>query len=96
MKRRMGWLFTFWLLVGGAAGAEEPLPPPAGAAPLRDGAITRQWLERQRQGRQAAPAPQPLSGPVQEQVYERYRKSFAHPIPERFDREQMSAGTGLH
>lgn len=79
-------------LAAGAAKAEAPPPAaPATESAAQEpaiGEVTRQWLESQRRGRQASAKPQPLSGPVQEQVYERYRKSFARPIPERFESER--------
>lgn len=94
MRRKYAkWLLPLCLLGCRAAAAEEPPAPPA-AATAQAGAIgesTRQWLESQRQGKQAAARPQPLSGPVQEQIYERYRKSFSHPVPERFESERANS-----
>lgn len=69
---------------------------PGGDAPqhAEPGSATRLWLDRQRQGQQAAAQPQPLSGPVQEEIYERYQNSFSHPIPKRFESESISSGSG--
>ncbi|HZX32443.1 MAG TPA: DUF3613 domain-containing protein [Rhodocyclaceae bacterium] len=94
MKRHQWkWLVALWILGGTAIADEQPASPEAVSPPAAAGAETRQWLDNQRQGRQASPKAQPLSGPVQEQVHERYRKSFSHPIPQRFDREELGAGT---
>lgn len=91
--RHAKWIVALGLLASGAAaGAELPSAEPV-ARPPETGDATRQWLDAQRQGKQASAKPQPLSGPVQEQVYERYRKSFARPIPDRFQREQVGGGT---
>lgn len=92
----MNWRCLMWmlpLLAGAAVGAEPPPEAQTLVRPAEPGADTRQWLERQRQGKEASDKAQPLSGPVQEQVYERYRKSFSHEIPERFQREQIRGGS---
>jgi len=49
------------------------------------GSQTRQWLDMQREGTQASQQAQTLPGPVMDQVYQRYIKSFGHPIPERYE-----------
>ena len=84
------------LLGACAAVGERGAAPSGGDTPKRaeTGEATRQWLDRERQGQQAAAQPQPLSGPVQEQIYERYQKSFSHPIPERFESERVNSGSG--
>lgn len=90
MKRRsVKWPACLWLWAGACAAADNMA---AALAPQANGEATRQWLERQRQGSQASAKAQPLPGPVMEQVYERYRKSFAHPVPERFESERLGAG----
>lgn len=96
-SRNLGLSLTIalWLTVSGTVLASETS---AGAtlAPQspQQGEIARLWLGRQRDGTQAAAQPQPLPGPVLEQIYERYRKSFAHPIPEHFESEHAgSRGT---
>lgn len=67
-------------------------PSTAAAAPATGfGADTRTWLELQNSGSQASTTPRPLPGEAATQVYERYIKSFAHPIPERFNRESFAA-----
>jgi hypothetical protein len=94
MKRyQWKWLAALWILGGIAVADEQPASPEAAPPPAAVGSATRQWLDNQRQGRQASAQAQPLSGPVQEQVHERYRKSFSHPIPLRFEREELGAGT---
>ncbi len=92
----MSWQNAKWIAVLGllasAAAAEPPAAEPGAEQPVL-GQATQQWLASQREGKQASATPQPLSGRVQEEVFERYRKSFSQPIPERFPREQVS-GTG--
>lgn len=91
--KHVKWIAAFGLLaLAAAAEAEEAAPAPA-ARPVADGEVTRQWLDRQRRGSQASAKAQPLSGPVLDQVYDRYRKSFAHPVPERFESERLGAGS---
>lgn len=72
------------------AQAEEP----ATAQQPRPGDETRAWLQLQSSGRASVAAPQPMSGEVADKVYERYLKSFTHPIPEQFQRESFSAAGG--
>lgn len=91
-SRNMGLRLTvlLWLAASGMAQASET-PAESTMAPQsqRQGEITRLWLDRQRDGGQAAAQAQSLPGPIMEQIYERYRKSFAHSIPEHFEREQI-------
>lgn len=91
-KYTVGQVAALCLLAGGVGAWAEPPVEESAARPPEFGQMTRQWLESQRQGKQASEKPQPLSGPVQEQIYERYRKSFSHPIPERFESEKVNAG----
>ncbi len=49
------------------------------------GSQTRQWLDMQREGSQASQQAQTLPGPVMDQVYQRYIKSFGHPIPDLYE-----------
>lgn len=85
-------------LLGGCASGGDPAaagePQPSRAA-QDNGSATRLWLDRQSQGQQAAAKAQPLSGPVQEQIFERYQKSFTHPIPERFESERVNTGSSV-
>ena len=53
------------------------------------GSQTRQWLSMQREGTQASQQAQTLPGPVMDQVYQRYIKSFGHPIPERYEEREI-------
>ncbi len=55
------------------------------------GHSTKQWLKLQREGEKASKTPQPLSGPVAANVYERYKESFSHPIPEYFTTSEGDA-----
>ncbi|KQU84987.1 hypothetical protein ASC78_06295 [Variovorax sp. Root318D1] len=59
------------------AEAEELDPPP-----LRLGDATQNLLAWQRSGEIASPTPRPIAGNVASRSYERYVKSFEHPIPE--------------
>lgn len=92
MKRRYPrWLLPLCLLSSGMSFGAAPeateAPPPQVS---ESGKATRQWLEHQRQGAQASSKPTPLSGAVQEQIYERYQKSFSHPIPEHIASERAN------
>lgn len=53
----------------------------------RNGATARYWLELQRSRALASPHPQPLSGPVQQEIHKRYVESFTHKIKERLRQE---------
>ena len=83
------------LMTGLSHGADVTAEAPSPEIKNEIGAVSRQWLALQRNGTQASKTPQYLSGQVQEQVYERYRKSFTHPIPERLSsgaiREESAA-----
>ena len=83
------------LMTGISYGADAPAEAPPPETRNEIGVVSRQWLALQRNGTQASKNPQNLSGQVQEQVYERYRKSFTHPIPERLSsgsiREESAA-----
>jgi hypothetical protein len=59
------------------AEVEEFDPPP-----LRMGDATQSLLSRQRSGEIASRTPRPIAGSVASRSYERYIKSFEHPIPE--------------
>lgn len=60
------------------AEAEEFESPP----PLLLGDATQNLLAWQRSGEIASPTPRPIAGSVAGRSYERYLKSFEHPIPE--------------
>lgn len=49
--------------------------------------LTKTWLELQRSGSQASPHAQTLSGPVMQNVYERYKESFSKPIPQMTEQD---------
>ena len=59
-----------------AEAEERDLPP------LRLGDATQSLLAWQRSGEIASPTPRPIAGSVASRSYERYIKSFEHPIPE--------------
>lgn len=70
---------------------------PAKVAPTRGegfGADTRYWTSLQVSGAAAVTDERPLPGEVATKVYERYVQSFAHPIPEKFDRDSFQSGSG--
>jgi Ni/Co efflux regulator RcnB len=58
------------------------------------GKDTRAWLDLQRSGHAAWGHPRPLSGEAADRVYERYLRSFTHPIPEAFERGGFVRGGG--
>lgn len=70
------------------------------AAPLTVGASEREalgkdarnWIEFQISGEAAERSPDGFSGEVAERVWQRYLDSFAHPIPERFERDRFIEG----
>lgn len=75
------WILVLALIAPTAVlGRQEPRPP---------GTETRAWLELQRSGNAALGAPRPMSGEVADKVYERYLRSFGHPIPDTFNRERF-------
>lgn len=89
MKHRSPVLFTALipvLLLASAAALADDAPPPA------SGADARAWLDLQNSGSASAPTPRPMPGEVADRVYERYLKSFEHPLPERFEREDLGTG----
>ncbi|MCB5184473.1 DUF3613 domain-containing protein [Methylobacillus gramineus] len=51
---------------------------------------TESWLALQREGEQASPNKQTLSGPAMDNIHKRYLDSFTRPIPERFDPGQFN------
>jgi len=95
MKRQhAGCLAAALLLVWGmSAQAEPPEAAEPAAEQAGNGEATRLWLERQAQGSQASTKAQPLSGPAMERVYQRYLKSFTHPIPDRLENERIGTGS---
>jgi hypothetical protein len=51
--------------------------------------VTSRLLAQQSSGQNASAQEQHLSGKVSTEVYERYIKSFSHPIPERFSKDSF-------
>lgn len=82
-----GWLAAAACVAGAAEPATMPTYPPEAAAPERVavGDATSRLLSLQRSGAAASAVPRPIPGPVAARSYQRYLKSFEHPIPERFD-----------
>ncbi|MGR9107268.1 MAG: DUF3613 domain-containing protein [Gammaproteobacteria bacterium] len=56
------------------------------------GSVTRRWLELQRSGAFASPREQTVAGPIAENIYERYVKSFKYPIPDFFYKSDSVGG----
>lgn len=71
--------------------AAAPVMAATEPAPRAVGDATSQLLALQRSGAAASPVPRPITGDVAARSYQRYLKSFEHPIPERFD---TTVGTG--
>ena len=63
-------------------------------APYVPGSVTRSLLQRQAQGLEASSHQYTQSGVVAQKVYERYVKSFTHPIPEHSASAIAKAGLG--
>lgn len=71
------------------AEAEEFDPPP-----LLLGDATQNLLAWQRSGEIASATPRPIAGGVASRSYERYLKSFEHPIPEHLSSTVTKSGGG--
>lgn len=65
----------------------------ASAPPAAFGDQTRAWVSLQESGAAASKVERPLSGEAGTRVYERYLRSFEHPIPEQFERQSFSSGS---
>jgi len=65
-----------------AAGAGQEAAEDFALQPLRVGDATAGLLAWQRSGEIASPTPRPIPGAIAYRSYERYLKSFEHPIPE--------------
>lgn len=79
-------------LLASAQAQEAPAAPAASAeaapapAPARRqvGDATRELFEKQRSGSLASTTPRNIAGDVAQRNYDRYLRSFEHPIPESF------------
>jgi Protein of unknown function (DUF3613) len=86
MHRRISIAVSFSLLSASALSAAELSTESSGEA-------TRRWLELQRSGAVASSNRQTVSGPMADQIHQRYLKSFKHPIPEFYYQEKRSRGS---
>jgi len=75
-------------IVGMQASAESENEIAGDVAKAESLPSVKAWLELQRSGKAASEQPQPLSGPVMDQVQERYLKNFTHPVPPYFEHVQ--------
>ncbi len=71
-----------------------PNPAFADSLAYSIGMEPRRWLELQSSGVEASKNRQMLSGPVADEIYKRYLKSFEHPIPEFYKTYQGGGGSG--
>ncbi len=68
--------------------------PPAPIAPAPAGDDVRNWIDLQTRTAASPAPPRPMSGEVADQVFQRYLKSFSHPIPDQFQRQDFVEGGG--
>lgn len=66
--------------------------PLVGKADPKSGTDARAWVDLQKSGKAASKQTRPVPGEVADKTYERYVKSFDHPIPETYNRESFTSG----
>lgn len=76
------------------AAAEEQAAEESALQPLRVGDATEGLLAWQRSGQIASPTLRPIPGVIAHRSYERYLKSFEHPIPEYLNSSVKKAPSG--
>ena len=86
-KNGMRWILALALIAPGAAFAQQQ-------SELVVGSETRSWVELQTSNNASLGTARPMPGDVADEVYSRYVKSFSHPIPEHFEREKFTSGSG--
>ena len=69
-------------------------PAPPAEETEAPGTQTQSWVDLQVSNNAALGAARPMPGEVADQVYQRYLKSFTHPIPEYFQRDNFVQGGG--
>ncbi|QOF82074.1 DUF3613 domain-containing protein [Variovorax sp. 38R] len=86
--------------VGMQSTQDQPSPQPQVAEPeefdpssMQIGEATQSLLAWQRGGEIASPTPRTIAGNVASRSYDRYIKSFEHPIPERLG-STVTSGAG--
>ncbi len=67
---------------------------PVNAPPDASGVTLDSWVDMQVAGTQSVSESPALPGPIASKIYDRYANSFAHPIPDRFERENFGTGSG--
>lgn len=70
--------------------AEEKFAP----QPIQVGDATEGLMAWQRSGQIASPTPRPIPGVIAYRSYERYLKSFEHPIPEYLNSSVKKTSSG--
>lgn len=71
-------------MLAAAAEPDAAREEPVADARVRVGDATSQLLALQRSGDTASQVARPIAGDVATRSYQRYLKSFDHPIPERY------------
>lgn len=92
-----GWMIVAACTLPFAALAQNDTAAAPAAAPTQGqgfGSQTRYWLATQTSGASSVTDPRPMPGEVASMVYERYLKSFTHPIPERYEADTFSTKGG--
>ena len=68
--------------------------PLIATADPKPGTEARAWTDLQKSGKSSVKESRPMPGEVADKAYDRYVKSFQHPIPETYSRESFVGGTG--
>lgn len=89
-----GWMIVAACTLPFAAMAQDESKPAAPMAGQGFGSQTRYWLATQTSGASSVSDPRPMPGEVATLVYDRYLKSFTHPIPERYESDTFTAKGG--
>lgn len=100
-QRRMAWRSCLLLLTLTCAGLQvaaqqnmAAMPAKSAAPETQVGDATQGLLSLQRSNSQASPVPRPIPGEIASRSYQRYLKSFEHPIPEKFNTTVKTSSGG--